>query len=943
MAFTIIAIMAAAVLVRLIEIRHSTEHAAQARALAISRTFAMVGAAAVLENLFLIQEALLKEKSDPDVLHIDIIDPDAMVVAASDPQRIGLLLRDQVSPHRLQSHDETVSQGLTEGGVLTLIVLAPLRDGEEVAGWVRVEFLLASMLEEQAHAANELVLLAVILVGICMAGVEFVIRRVSVLFRDTAKKLQGTIQALHHTSELEQSYDMPTRAAVHTDASPGGELEQLVGVVNETTELLTTQAKALRSFTVSLEQAVEERTAELSRAMAVAEAASAAKSQFLATMSHEIRTPMNGVLGMAELLLTTALTDKQRHLAASVHHSGTTLLSIINDILDFSKIEACKLLLESREFDLRETIEESVDLFTELAVKKGLELTCFVPPDIPARAIGDSVRLRQVLSNLVGNAVKFTQQGEVMVWLHLLAQDDRVLTLKCAVTDTGIGIQSEAQERLFAPFSQADASTTRRFGGTGLGLAIVKQLVQLMGGEIGLASIPGQGSTFWFTVQLGSVAPGSGIRQTEDRLLNGMKVLIVSDNPTQVFVINGYLTSWGAETICVDTGADALEVLIQQANDRTPIDLAILDQQMPDIDGPTVARSIRDNPLIQHIDLLVFTAGESLPHCDKTEQLGSFSWLQKPVRRWALHDWLRQYRQGFVMGQSSAVPESAPSRVLGGRILLAEDNPVNREVATGMLELLGYQVDIAQDGCQALDLSSTGRYDLILMDCQMPVMDGFTASANIRDRERQTKAARIPIIALTANAMAGDRERCLEAGMDDFLSKPFSQGQLHGILSRWHSQAGVPIPHRVQALDSSLTATDPSAPGVQAEQIEPADVVDFAAWEPIRMLKRPGHPDPLVKLLARYLEDSRQMVDQLRQAIASNDPAALHAVAHCLKSSSATLGALTVAAHCKELEALGRDRRIEGAPDRFRQLERDFDAVCSVFHTALNKETHHDT
>ncbi len=682
---------------------------------------------------------------------------------------------------------------------------------------------------------------------------------------------------------------------------------------------------------------------ELILAKETAEAASVAKSQFLANMSHEIRTPMNGVLGMAELLLNTPLTDKQRHLADSVHRSGTALLSIINSILDFSKIEAGKLELEQLEFPLRETIEEAVDLLADPAERKGLDLTCFLPAEIPDRAIGDPSRLRQVLLNLVGNAVKFTQRGEVTVWLHLLAQDTRTLMLKCAVTDTGIGIDPQAQTGLFTAFSQADGSTTRQFGGTGLGLAIVKQLAQLMGGEVGIASTPGQGSTFWFTAQLGSAAPRDGSQPAHEQFLRGLRVLIVDDNPTNLFVLNAHLTAWGAEVISADSGATALERLTQSAHTPAPIDLAILDLHMPDMDGLMLAQAIKADPVLRRVDLLALSSGENHLHRKTADPLGFVAWLQKPVRQSTLRTCLRAYRQGPIAASSPVVPQPLTPPVLSSRVLLVEDNPVNHEVAMGLLELLGYHVGSAENGRQACDMAATGAYDVVLMDCQMPVMDGFTATAHIRERERQQQARRLPIIALTANAMEGDRERCLAAGMDDYLTKPFSQDQMKDILSRWLSQTNTSSSQRDRGPALVQAVPESSVSIIQAEQIELTGVVDFAAWEPIRRLKRPGDPDPLGKLLARYLEDSRQLVDQLRHAIASNDPAALHAMAHRLKSSSAVLGALTVAAHCKALEALGRDRRIEEAPDRFQQLERDFAAVCSVFQAALNKEMSHDT
>lgn len=426
------------------------------------------------------------------------------------------------------------------------------------------------------------------------------------------------------------------------------------------------------------------------------------------------------------------------------------------------------------------------------------------------------------------------------------------------------------------------------------------------------------------------------------RFLTGLRMLIVDDHPTNLFVLNAPLTAWGAEVVSADNGASALELLRQYADNRTPFDLALLDICMPGMDGLMLARAIKADPSLRTVGLLAINSGESQAPGWQTEPLGFIAWLQKPVRQSTLRDCLRRHLQGETAAPPAAVATAITPRDTDCRVLLVEDNPVNREVATGILELLGYRVDSAENGRQALERSETLPYDLILMDCQMPVMDGFAATAVIRERERQTQAVHIPIIALTANAMAQDREQCLNSGMDNYLSKPFTQQQLKETLARWISRVSKSAPSEAPVVAPATVSPNPSTPVVQPEQVEATGLVDRSAWKPIRMLKRPGHPDPLGKLLATYVEDSRTLVEQLRQAIASKDSTMLHALAHRLKSSSATLGALTMATHCKELEALGRERRIEEAPDLFRELERDFTAVCSIFQAAINKETSHE-
>jgi signal transduction histidine kinase/CheY-like chemotaxis protein len=707
-------------------------------------------------------------------------------------------------------------------------------------------------------------------------------------------------------------------------------------------EDLRRSAEHLRNSNRQLDQALQE-----------AQDAARVKTSFLATVSHELRTPMNGVIGMTGLLMDTEPSEEQQSYIETIRQCGEALLNLINDILEYGKIEAGKLELECIDFNLRTTVEDVLGQFAERAQTKGLEITGLVHAAVPTGLRGDPGRLRQILTNFVGNAIKFTEQGDVTVQAFLEKDLADAVVVRFEVTDSGIGIPPDVQARLFQPFTQADSSTSRKYGGTGLGLAISKQLVEQMGGSVGITSQSGHGSTFWCTAHFlkQTTSPLAIVPSAE---LTARRVLIVDDNESNRMILHHLVTGWGMVDDQAQDATSAMALIEQRAVNGVSYDVAIVDMLMPGKDGLQFAKELKVHPVGSLVRLVILTSLVQRGHAELARQAGFVAYLTKPVRHDQLSNCLRT-----VLGLSGLVSEGKPTAITAPapplitrhtlaetlsapRVLVAEDNLINQKLTVRMLEKLGYQSDVVENGQEALAALARGSYAVVLMDCQMPLVDGFEATQRIRDGERReaigerkksgasspsTLAPRhIPIVALTANAMQGDRERCLAAGMDDYLTKPVRKEDLKGVLDRWIS---MPIHSQV----THAGGAEHRAEGTDAEPL--SVIFDVAA-----MLRNIGGNMALLEeLIELFLQRYQPMLEEIRAALANRDQEAVEHAAHALKGTASNLCASEVVLSAGQLEALGRLGTLLEGPIIYAQLENAVLRLVRVLEKRSRKHT----
>jgi two-component system, sensor histidine kinase and response regulator len=846
-----------------------------------------------------------------DALALDAND-DALVRSAldvllADPNVRSVVLRDrtgQVIAARPESARALARNGNPPRGFATYGLDVPVQPSLARSGTLHVE---VDLKGELLTALNYSLIFTLAIGAVTTALVALLLRYLAQGVHAPVERLLGSVRELRAGGDLQ--------------GRPGAGAHDEFGALREEFNHVVAAREAsesnLRAYKSEFERRVLERTRQMDAAVAESQAAvkraedaSRAKSDFLARMSHEIRTPLNGVLGMAELLQDSPkLDERQRRYAVVIHQSGKALLQLINDILDFSKIEAGKLELDKGRFNVREMVEDALEIMAERAQSKGLELICDIPPELDAVVFGDSLRLRQVIINLVGNAVKFTERGDISVRVAM-QPGEPTADFTFEVIDTGIGIEAKSCAEIFEAFVQADPSASRRYGGTGLGLAICKQLVQLMSGTIGVESTPGKGSNFHFSVPL--TVDRTSARDRSSRALSGIRVLVVEESAAVRRMLRQHLQSWGAICAEVESSESALKRLRQAFSGE--FEALILDTESAGTTPAALVAAVRDIPAFAETPILMLYAGSGEPPPEAANVHGPVGWQNKPIRRSALSSALERLlgKTGFSRPEVAKQPSEpgkeatpAPTQSRARRVLVVEDNPVNQEVVMAMLQKLDWEADLASGGMEALEKLAAARYDLVLMDCQMPDLDGYETTRRLREWELVEGRPRMPVVALTANALGGEAEKCLAAGMDRHLSKPLSIEQLRAALA----SPTTPVETRAEVRQHT------------------AETLDANAIERIRGLSTPGKPDLFERLAAIYASSSMPLVDLLRRAALTGDAAGLRQAAHGLKSSSQNVGAVGLAAICQEIEIAADQSRLEVAEELVERLISEHEKV----------------